>query len=926
MRDWNRYVREHLPSEALRVESVTEIHEEIADHLEDTYSEALARGATEAEAEALALAEVEDWERLAAHILRTRKGAAPSPANERAEAVEEALRNRGTGWIRVADIVQEMRFTFRRLRRAPGFTSVVLLTLGVGIGATTAVFSVVKGVLLDPLPYDDAGQLVSVWNAAPAMGEDQLPQSLAVNAIYEDEARGFEDVGIWYPQNVPVLSAETPEELSAISVTDGTLRALRVQPFLGHLFTREDIESGSPLTVILSHRYWVDRMGADPNVVGRTVTVWQSPYEVIGVLPRSFRLMDRDPDLYLPLRYNRSSLTVSSFVFHSLARLRDGVSQEEALAEMARVVPLAPERYPGGVTAQQLEEMGARPVLHPLKEDLVGGVRSVLWVVLGGVGIILLVACANVANLLLVRSEAGGRAVAIQTALGAGWSRLVARFLTESGTLAALGGALGLAIAYGGLELLRVVGPAELPRLHDVTLNPAVLLFAVAVSGVVGLTVGLLPLARAWASDPVTALSEGDRSLGGGRASNRARNTLVVVQLALALVLLVGSGLMIRSFVGLMHVAPGYSDPDHLLTFRLGIDADDMANWEDQVASAHERLAQRVAEIPGVTSVGLSSSVPMDGRGGFDPVFVEDFPLATGQQAPIRRFKWLGGGYATAIGNPVLAGRAISWEDIRHHARVVMITEDIAREYWGDPEQAVGRRISTGFTPGDWREIVGVVGNVRDDGIEQDPVGIVYWPMVMDGFWSETRGDAPFVQQTMTYVVRSPRVGTPGFLDEVRDVVQAACPTEPLGSVRTMESLQRDSMARTSFTLVMLALAAAVALLLGAVGTYGVVSYVVGRRTRELGIRMAMGADPGAVTGMVLRQGLVLALVGVGVGLGLAAVATRLMGGILFGVSPLDPLTYLLVAVVLPGVALLATYLPARRAAALDPSVALRSE
>ncbi|MEJ2218324.1 MAG: ABC transporter permease, partial [Gemmatimonadota bacterium] len=541
MRDWKKYVREQLPPGLFRGESSAELEEEIANHLEDAYAEALARGRTEAEAEAQALAEVEDWARLAADMLRTRKGAAPPPAGEHMESVEAALRRRGRRGIRMADLLQELRFTLRRLRRTPGFTAVVLLTLGLGIGATTAVFSVVKGVLLDPLPYEDADQLVSVWNAAPAMGEEQLPQSLAVNAIYEDEARVFQDVGVWYAQLVPTLSQGTPEELSSISVTDGTLRALRVRPLLGRLFTREDVRSGSPLTVILSHRYWVDHMGADPNVLGRTVVVFDNPFQVIGVMPRGFRFVDRDPDLYLPFRYNRAGLTVSNFVYNSLARLRPGVSTETALADMTRLVFLAPERYPGGLTAEKLKEIGGKPVLHPLKEDLVGGVRSVLWVVLGGVAIILLVACANVANLLLVRSEVGSRAVAIQSALGAGRGRLAARYLAESGTLGVLGGTLGLGVAYGGIALLRAVGPAELPRLQDVALSPPVLLFAIIVSAVIGLTVGLLPLARASASSPSVALNEGRRGFSTGRTRSRARDSLVVAQLALALVLLVGS-------------------------------------------------------------------------------------------------------------------------------------------------------------------------------------------------------------------------------------------------------------------------------------------------------------------------------------------------------------------------------------------------
>jgi putative ABC transport system permease protein len=436
---------------------------------------------------------------------------------------------------------------------------------------------------------------------------------------------------------------------------------------------------------------------------------------------------------------------------------------------------------------------------------------------------------------------------------------------------------------------------------------------------------GLLPLARAWSIDLPGALKEGGRAYGSGRSRNRVRNTLAVAQLALAMVLLVGSGLMVRTFVSLSRAEPGFTEAEQLLTFRATATRAEVPQDED-VSRAHEALATRLEELPGVVSVGVTTSVPMDQRAGFDPIYIEDFPLPEGQQAPIKRFKWIGGGYHEALGNPVIAGRAITWADIHGLARVVMITESFARQAWGDPVRAVGRRISTGYGPGDWREIVGVVGDVLDDGMDQNPVDIVYWPMVLRGFWSEVYDEGLFVARGMTYVVRSNRVATPGFLDEVRETVWASFPGRPLGSVRTMDSLQRDSMARTSFTMVVLGIAAAMGLFLGTIGLYGVISYTVGQRTKEMGLRIAMGAEPRSVTGMVLRQGLVLAVVGVAVGGGSAMGATRLMQAILFGVSPVDPLTYGLVAVGLVGVALCATWIPARRAARVDPMVALRAE
>ena len=926
MPDWKGYVRENLPEGRFRGEMESEIQEEIAAHLEDVYSEALARGATEAEAEAKARAQVDDWEHLAEKIVGSRQRAATSRATAELEASEAALRTRGGRWKALADLLQELRFTLRRLRRAPAFTMVVLLSLGIGIGANTAIFSVVKGVLLDPLPFDEPDQLVGVWNTAPASGENLLPQSLAINAIYEDESQAFEHVGIWRGSTSAVMGEEGPVEVPTLQVTHGIFPALRVQPILGREFTFEETQSGSPLTVILAYDYWVNRFGSDPGAIGLTLEIAGSPWEIIGVMPEGFRIMDLDPDLYRPYRYDKASINVSNFVNRSLGRLREGVTIDQALADLERLMPMAPERYPGAMTAEIMQEMGGAPILHPLKDDLVGNAGSILWVILGGVGIIFLVACANVANLLLVKAEGRERALAVQAALGSSRGWLVRQFLVESVTLGVAGGLIGVGLAQGGLQVLRAAGPSDLPRLHEIALDPGVLFVAFLMSVLAGVALSMLPLVRAWRIDVPTALKEGGRGSDTGRSHHRVRNTLAVAQLALAMVLLVGSGLMIRTFISLTQAEPGFSEPERLLTFAATATSDLVPEGED-VVGAHEALAARLSELPGVALVGSTSSVPMDQGGGFDPIYIEDFPLPAEDQAPIKRFKWIGGGYHEAVGNPIVAGRAISWADVHETARVVMITEGFARETWGDPARAVGRRVSTGYGPGDWREIIGVVGDVRDDGMDQDPVDIVYWPMAIRGYWSEIAGDdALFVVRSMRYVIRSTRVGTPGFLDEVQEVVWSAFPGRPLGLVRTLASLQRESMARTSFALVILAIAAAVALLLGSIGLYGVISYTVGQRTKEMGLRIAMGAEPGSVTGMVLRQGLVLAIAGVGVGGGAAVGATRLMQAILFGVSPVDPLTYGVGAAGLVAIALLATWIPARRAAHVDPMVALRAE
>lgn len=824
-----------------------------------------------------------------------------------------------------AGILHDLRHTFRRLRMTPAVTAVVILTLGTGIGATTAIFSVVQGVLLDPLPYDHSDRLVAVWNTAPGLGEDLLPQSLAVNAVYEDNARSFDAVGVWSPLRVSAFVGKTPEELSAIGVTAGLLRALGARPLLGRVFTAADIAAAAPETLLLSYAFWQSRFNSDPDVVGRTIEVAGVPNEIIGVMPAGFRILDRSPDVYLALQYNRASLTVTNFVFRSIARLREGVSLDEATAELARLIRLAPERYPGGMTLELLEKAKGGPVLHPLKSDVLGSVGRVLWVVLGGVVMILLVACANVANLLLVRAEARRHPNAVQVALGCSRIRAAGQVLVESLVLGTLGGLAGVGLADAGISALLWMAPPGLPRLHEIGLDPGVLLFAVGVSLLSGVLPGLLLLAHGWRLNLVDELKSEGRGSRAGAARSRTRNTLAAIQVALALVLLVGFGLMVKTVLALGHENPGFTKGEEVLTFSLNIPSSDVPNLGD-IGEAHEAMARRLEELSGVAAVGLTTSVPTDGRFGFDPIFVEDFPLAEGQQAPIRRFKWVGGGYFNAIGNPVLAGRPITWDDVRQRTGVVVITESLARQYWGDPASAVGRRISTGFGPGDWREIVGVVGNVLDDGVDKVPVDIVYWPMVMKSFWRDTRGDALFAQRTMSYVIRSPRVDTPGFLDEIRKTVWSMHSTRPLISVRTMADYRRDSMSRASFALAMLGVAAAVTLLLCMVGLYAVIAYGVGRRTREVGLRMAMGAEPGAVMGMVLRQGLRLTVWGMVVGLVVAYGLTRLMTALLFGVDAADPMTYTLVSGLLILVATLATYVPARRAARVDPVEALRVE
>ncbi|CAN5833976.1 ABC transporter permease [soil metagenome] len=810
----------------------------------------------------------------------------------------------------------------RRLLRAPLFSVVAILTLAVGIGANTAIFSVVNGVLLKPLPFHDAARLVAVWHTAPGLNIPLLNQGPTNYFVYRDENRTFEDFALWDGAAVSITGAGEPERVRALLITDGALGILRVRPALGRPFTLDDDQPGAPDRVMLTHAFWQRKFGNDPSAVGRTLTVNSKPYEIIGVLPASFRFLDENPQVLLPFRFDRAEVHVGNFSYQGIARLQPGVTIEQANADVARMLPLTVERFPmpKGLTKEMFESAKIGPRVRALSEDVIGDVGQTLWILLGTVGLVLLIACANVANLFLVRAEGRQQELAIHSALGASWGRISWELLSESLTLAALGGAAGLGLAYAGIRALGAIAPDGLPRVSEITIDPLVLAFTVAISLVAGLLFGLIPVLKFARPQLAGALKEGGRASSAGKARHRARNTLVVVEVALAVVLLVASGLMIRTFQAMRRVDPGFTRPADVLTVRVSIPSSVIAD-PVQTARTYEQIGQRLAQVPGVTSVGVASSITMDGSNSSDPFFAEDFPIPEGRISPIRRYKWVGDGYFQTMGNPVIAGRPLEWRDSLTPAPVVVISENLAREYWKEPSLAIGRRVrNTPVAP--WRTIVGVVGDERDDGVTKAAPTIVYWPVVVEKMWT----DDAAVQRNLAYAIRSERSGSPTLLKEVQAAVWSVDPSLPVSGARTLEEIQSGSMAQTSFALVMLSIAAGVALLLGVVGIYGVISYIAAQRTREIGIRMALGAAQRDVSGLFLRHGLVLSGIGIALGAAGAAGLTRLMTSMLFGVNPLDWMTYAAVAVGLGATALLASYLPAARAARLDPSVALRAD
>lgn len=825
----------------------------------------------------------------------------------------------------MAIFIDQLRQVLRRLGRAPLFTAITLFTLAIAIGANTVIFSVVEGILLKPLPYPHPEQLIGVWHTAPGIGLKSLNMAPSIYFIDREQNKTLQDIGAYQGDSLNVTGVGQPEHVSGLDVTDGALPLLGVKPILGRLFTRQDDTAAAPATVLLSYAYWQRKFGGSPSAIGRSLTIDGKPHEVIGVLPRDFHFLDRrDDDLILPMQWDRSKIHLGNFSYEALARLRPGVTIEQASADMARLLPIALRSFPApeGFSASLFEKAHFQPNLRPLKQDVVGDVGNVLWVLMGSILMVLLVACANVANLLLVRVEGRSQELAIRSALGAGRRRITADLLFESAVLGFLGALFGLALAYAALRLLVALAPTGLPRIQEIGINLPVLLFTIGVAIATSILIGLIPVMKYASANSVSGLREGGRALSQSRERHRARKTLVVVQVALALVLLICSGLMIRTFRAMMQVNPGFTSPDTLQSFHFYIPETQIPDAQrDRLIRTYQQIQDKIATIPGVTAVSFANGVPLDGNSNNDPVFAQDHVYAEGELPPIRRFQYVAPGFFSTLGTPFIAGRDLTWTDIYQKLPVAVISENFAKEYWHNAQNAIGKRIRVASTD-DWREIVGVVADVHEDGVSQPAPTAVYWPLMQNNF----EGQKEMVRRGVAFAIRSPRAGSQMFMNEVQRAVWSIDPDVPLANVSTLGELYTKSMARTSFTLVMLCIAGAMALLLGIVGIYGVISYSVSQRTREIGIRMALGAQRTSLTALFVREGVQLTAIGVGCGLIVAFLTMRLMSSILFHVSPADPVTYVVITAGVIATACLACYLPSRRASTVDPVHALRSE
>jgi predicted permease len=818
---------------------------------------------------------------------------------------------------------RDLRYALHGSARRPAFTCAAVLTLALGIGATTAIFSVVYSVLIKPLPYPSADELVSIRHSTRS--GDDLQASSGLYATYRDENRTYADIGLWRADSATLTARGAPVRVRALRVTDGTLEALGVQPMRGRWFTEQEQgpAPAGPVPVILSYAFWQQRFGADEAALGRALSIDSEPAQVVGIMPPDFSFLDMTPPPDVILAERLDLADPSWFRYQTLARIKSGVTLAEARADVGRMLPI----WLASVPAGWREAIGPiTPVIRPLQDDLVGSIASALWVLMGAIGAVLMIACANIANLMLVRADTRRQELAMRAALGAGPARIARELLAESLVVGAGGGAFGLAVAYVGLQGLIAIGPSDLPRLAEIAVYPPVLAFTAAVSLASTLVFGSITAFK-HALRIGTPVIGAAHSASASREQNATRSALVVVQVALALVLIVSAALMIRSFQALRNLDPGFSDPATIQTASIWMPtgpAPDPAQSSEWIR-AQRAIADKIAALPGVASVGFVSELPIEwpGTRNTDGYAVEGQPPAAGDGPPQALYKFVSPGYFEAMGTRIIAGRNMTWSDIDAGGRVVVISTDFARKLALEPASAVGKRIRLGSGQEDaWREVIGVVQSIHEDGLYEAPPAMVYWPAFMEDVFGLPEAGTPIV----TYAIRSERAGTAALAEEIRQAVRSSSGSVPVAQVRTMADVYSGSLARTSFTLVMLAIAGGMALLLGVVGIYAVIAYVVARWTREIGIRSALGADPSQLTRKFLLHGVSLSAVGAVAGLAAAAALARLMSSLLFGIGPMDPAAYLAALGVIIGAAALASYLPARRAATVDPVETLKTE
>ena len=906
MRDWQAFVRERLKLPGLTLERESRVVRELAAQLEDFYEDARARGVSDAEADAYACRQIEDWRQMARDVwLADRQHARPrfdrtiEPVLERlAGPMPAHVNGRPGGLFVLANALRDARYSIRQLLRSPGFATVAMLTLALGIGATTAIFSVVNAVMLRPLSFPQPESLVRVHELLQKFGRFSVAPATFLD--WRQQNTVFEHIAAFNSTGATLATDSGPQRLSGGLVTWDSFELLRVNPALGRTFRQDEDAPGKDGVIVLSHRLWQQRFGGDPGVLGRSVSLNGAPVTIVGVMPAGFNFVG-ESEFWRPLALNPANATRGGHFLGVIARLKPGVSIEQAGAEMKSISERLAIQYPANSANESAEVIG-------LHAQVVETIRPALLTLLAAVGVLILIACANVANLLLVRATVRTKEIAIRTALGAGRGRLILQMLCESTILALGGGLLGLLLAYLTIKPIQTLSAGIIPRAATIAIDGTVLTFAFAVSVITGLLFGLVPALQASRSTIGSVLKEGGRS--SNAASGRwLRNGLLVAEVAMSIVLLVLSVLLLRSFARLTNVDPGFR-PESVLAFRVALPNASYPEDQHRIAF-YDRLIERMEALPQVVSTGLINALPM--RGDYLLSFsVKGRPPAKPNEEPSANYRVISPHYFEAMSIPVTRGRAFTPRDAQKAPMVAIVDQGFVNRHFPN-EDPIGQAIDIGNGGEGFYEIVGVVGEVRQAGLDATPFPTMYVPYSQDvfsGMWVVTK-------------TRDDPAALGGLARQTVQEIDGALPAFAMTPLATVVS---DSVAQRRFSMLLLTLFASIALFLTAVGLYGVVSYSVSQRTQEIGLRMAIGAQRGDVMRLVVGGGMRLALVGMVLGIASALGVANFLGTMLFEVTPFDPASYIATSVVLMAIAALACFVPARRAMRVDPIVALRQE
>ncbi len=886
-----------------------EIIEELSQQLEQSYSDAIARGTSDSDARARAISQLSNLPSLAEEIRRAEQSAPQAAAHRVAAHIpgaikhairEEEIRKRSGGKM-FADTMQDFRFALRMFRKSPGFAAIVVLTLALGIGANSTIFSIINAVMLRPLPYANADRVMMLYESNPSRGFPQFSASPANFSDWRDQNRSFEHVAALTAGWFGFSANGAAERIMGTETTSGFFQMLGVNPVLGRAFSEEEYQKGKTNVALLNYGFWQRGFGGDPSAIGKAITIDGKSCTIIGVLPKGFDFEDSKSDVWIPLAFSDEDMSHRGAKWLNVAALRkSGITVAQANADLAGVAGHLATQYPKTNTGWSAYGIS-------LREDIVGDAKPALLVLFGAVFLVLLIACANAANMLLARASVRRREIAIRTAMGASRGRVIAQLLTESVVLSLAGGVAGLALAFAAVRIVKTLPDNYLPMAYAVNLEPRVLIFTFVIALAVGILFGLAPAVLNSRSDVQETLKETTRSMGGGRAS-RLRNALIVCEVALSLVLLLGSGLLLRSFAQLSSVPTGFRT-DHALSFMLnGTEA--RYPKAEQQAIFFGQVAERLRALPGVEGVAMTSLLPLSGHNesySYNLANVEE-----GANDPSVDYAVVNPDYFSVMGISLLSGRLFTERDTFNSAPVCLLNEKAARAMFPNGD-AIGHLIQFGRQHKVAREIVGIVSTVKEFRLSEKPQPEGYEPV------------AQRPESEMSFVVRSH--GDPGAVArEVREQIRALDPEQPVAEVLTLDELLSKSVALPRFRTVLLGVFAALALLLAAVGLYGVLSYSVTQRTQEIGIRMALGAQRGAIYSGVIGRGMLLVSIGLAIGVAAAMFLTGFISTFLYGVQPRDPATIFGVVGVFAAIALVACWIPARRASRVDPLVALRYE